>query len=131
MREKFQRFMSGRYGNDQLSQFMLVVMLIMVVLNLFLRSEILSTLLLICLIICYFRMFSKNIQKRYNENVKFLNLKGTITGWFGKEKRMAEERKTFHIYTCPNCKQKIRVPKNKGKIQVTCPKCRSQFIKKS
>ena len=79
----------------------------------------------------YFRMFSKNIQKRYEENMKYLQLKRQVMGRFEKEKRMIADRKVNHIYKCPTCKQKIRIPKGKGKICITCPKCGTEFTKKS
>ena len=101
------------------------------VLNLFLRIGLLNTLVLVLLVYVYFRMFSRNIQKRYEENVKYLQMKGRIVSVFQKEKRMAQDRKVNHIYKCPSCKQKIRVPRGKGKICITCPKCRTEFTKKS
>lgn len=131
MKERFMRFMSGRYGTDDFSKFILGASLVLMVLNLFLRFRFLNTVILLLLIYVYFRMFSKNIQKRYQENVKYLQAKERVASVFQKEKRIAQDRKTHHIYKCPNCKQKIRIPKGKGKICVTCPKCGTEFMKKS
>lgn len=123
--------MMGRYGADEYSKFILGSAVALMVLNLFLRIGFLNTVILALLIYVYFRMFSKNIQKRYAENMKYLELKNKFFSFFRKEKRMAEDRKTNHIYKCPNCKQKIRIPRGKGKICITCPKCKTEFTKKS
>ena len=123
--------MMGRYGTDEFSKFVLGLAVAVMVLNLFLRIGLLNTLVLVLLVYVYFRMFSRNIQKRYEENVKYLQMKGRIVSVFQKEKRMAQDRKVNHIYKCPSCKQKIRVPRGKGKICITCPKCRHEFVKKS
>lgn len=128
MKEKLTRFMMGRYGVDALSKFMVFVALGCMIVSLFLRSGIwsstLNTAALLILLISYFRMFSKNIQKRYEENVKYWNMRNKVVGLFKVDK-------THHIYKCPSCKQKIRVPKGKGKIEITCPKCHSRFVKRS
>ena len=131
MREKFQRFMSGRYGVDQLGKFCLYVTLALLILSLFFRNALLNILVFVMLIILYLRMFSRNFAKRSHENDIYLNYKNKVVSVFNKQKYMANQRKTYHIYTCPNCKQKIRVPKGKGKIAITCPKCTTEFIKKS
>lgn len=131
MKEKFQQFMIGRYGVDDLSRFSLYALLGLMILNLFFKSSLGSLLLLIGLVWIYFRMFSKNYDKRYAENTRFLQLKEKFTGFFRKEKNLAAQRKNYRIYTCPGCKQKIRVPKGKGKVEVTCPKCHTSFVKKS
>lgn len=131
MKEKFQQFMIGRYGVDDLSRFSLYVFLGLMILNLFFRSSFFNLILLAGLVWIYFRMFSKSYDKRYAENTRFLQLKERVAGFFGKEKDLAAQRKIYRIYTCPGCKQKIRVPKGKGKIEVTCPKCRTSFVKKS
>lgn len=131
MRDKFMRFMMGRYGTDDFSKFLLGSSVALMVLNLFLRIVLLNTLVMVLLVYVYFRMFSKNIQKRYEENRKYLHLKGKILGRLEKEKRMASDRKVNHIYKCPACKQKIRIPKGKGKICITCPKCGTEFTKNS
>ena len=131
MKERMQRFMAGRYGNDQLNQFIFIVAIISMVLEIITRQSLFYTLTLVLLILAYVRVFSRNINKRYEENMKFLQKKDAILNKFRKQKYYAAQRRNFHIYTCPQCKQKIRIPKGKGKISITCPKCRNSFIKKS
>ena len=74
MREKFSRFMMGRYGTDDYSKFLLGSAVALMVLNLFLRIGLLNTVVMVLLIYVYIRMFSKNIQKRYEENQKYLHI---------------------------------------------------------
>jgi magnesium-transporting ATPase (P-type) len=131
MKERMQRFMAGRYGNDQLNQFIFIVAIISMVLEIITRQSLFYTLTLVLLILAYVRVFSRNINKRYEENMKFLQRKDAILNKFRKQKYYAAQRRNYHIYTCPQCKQKIRIPKGKGKISITCPKCRTSFIKKS
>ena len=131
MKERMQRFMAGRYGNDQLNQFIFIVAIISMVLEIITRQSLFYTLTLVLLILAYVRVFSRNINKRYEENMKFLQKKDAILNKFRRQKYYAAQRRNFHIYTCPQCKQKIRIPKGKGKISITCPKCRTPFIKKS
>lgn len=131
MRERIQRFMMGRYGNDQLNQFIFIVAIISMVIELITHWSLFYILALVLLIYGYVRAFSKDINKRYEQNMKFLEKKDAVLNRFRKEKYYASQRKDYHIYTCPQCRQKIRIPKGKGKISITCPKCRTSFIKKS
>ena len=134
MKEKFIRFMQGRYGVDQLSKFILILGLVFVVISaLFNNALSLLTYILgwVMVIYCYFRIFSRNIPKRYAENQAYLAKTYKIRTFFGKQKNIWQQRKTHHIYTCLSCKQKIRIPKGKGKIEVRCPKCGTTFIKNS
>lgn len=131
MKEKFRKFMIGRYGVDSLSKFMLGTAVALLVFAMGFRNNFLNTLACLLVLLCYFRMFSRNYQKRAEENQKFLELKGKAATFLKREKEYFEQRKTHHIYKCPSCKQKIRVPKGKGKICITCPKCHTEFIKKS
>lgn len=127
--------MYGRYGTDKLNMFLVIMLLVFAVGNLFVRNEYFSMVftswefLLIFLI--YYRMFSKNISKRYAENQKYLSIENRVRRFFGKSKYMQQQRKEFHIYTCPQCKQKIRIPRRKGKISIRCPKCGNEFVKNS
>lgn len=135
MKEKLIRFMQGRYGIDQLSKFLLITGLAVVLLSAFFGEAAVSMLLYIfgwgVVIYCYFRIFSRNVQKRYAENQAYLMKTYKIRNWFQNQKNIWQQRKVYHIYTCPSCKQKIRIPKGKGKIEVRCPKCGTTFIKKS
>ena len=131
MRERFSRFMAGRHGSDELSQFLSYVALACMLLALVFRKGHWNIIILALLVVCYYRIFSKNHQKRYEENQKFLAARARFLSWFQKEKYLLGQRKDYRIYTCPGCKQKIRIPKGKGKIVVKCPKCHTEFTKKS
>ena len=82
MREKMRSFMSGRYGTDQLGRFTMGVGAVCLLLYMFFRFNILYFITLICLIGYYFRAFSRNHARRYEENLKFLQLKNRLTGRF-------------------------------------------------
>lgn len=131
MKRRFQEFMQGRYGSDQLSKFMLGVCLVCLVVNIFTNVRIVYYVSLVLLALCYYRMFSKNYAKRSAENQKYLNLVWKIKARFSRMKTRIVQSKDYHIYKCPACGQKIRIPRGKGKICVTCPKCRHEFEKKS
>ena len=131
MREKLIRFMQGRYGMDYLGRFTIILGLAAIILSMFIDSAILSILAWACIIFAYFRMFSRNIYKRSSENQAFLTKTYKIRCFFARQKNMMAQRKTHHIYKCPTCTQKIRVPRGKGRIEIRCPKCNTTFIKKS
>ena len=101
----------------------------------FVRIPALSIICWVLIILGYVRIFLKNVSKRYAENQKFLNKTFGIRNWFAKLKyRMKYGKQTadpFYIYKCRKCGQKIRIPKGKGKIMVTCPTCKNQFKKYS
>lgn len=131
MREKLQRFMIGRYGVDALGKFLLGAVVVLWAINLFANSRILYSWALLLMVYAYFRMFSRNTTKRYLENAKFLQIKNKVVAKFKSEKSQLKQRKTHHIYRCPTCRQKIRIPKGKGRICITCPKCKTEFTKVS
>ena len=127
--------MIGRYGMDQLGQFMVWAVLVLIVINLFVRaslpSTILDTLELVGLITMYFRMFSKNVGKRYQENQVFLRMRFYVTEYWRKVKFSFTQGRKYRIFKCPNCGQKIRIPRGHGKGSIHCPKCKTDFIKKT
>lgn len=123
--------MQGRYGADQFGRFLSGLSMVLLVISIFAGDMIWYTLAIIVLIYNYFRMFSRNIQKRYAENQKYLAMTSQLRQKFNKSKNEMAQRKTHHIYRCPSCKQKIRVPRGRGKIEIRCPKCSTTFIKKS
>lgn len=130
MREKITRFMQGRYGNDRLGQVMLMAALACVVLSLF-RIPLISTIGLVILVLTYYRMFSRQIAKRAAENQKYMQLEWKVRVKLQKKKQSLAQRRTHRIYKCPNCKQKIRVPRNRGRIAISCRKCGTEFIRKT
>lgn len=130
MKEKLYRFMIGRYGNDRFNRFLMAISLVFFVLSMF-RIPYVYVLGLITLIYAYFRMLSRNTYKRSLENNKYLQYEYKVRSWWNKQKYNLNQRKIYHIYKCPSCKQKIRIPRGKGKIEIRCPKCGQTFIKKS
>ena len=130
MREKMMRFMQGRYGNDKLGQAMLVLALICMVLSMF-RIPLVSTVGLVLLILVYYRMFSRQISKRAAENQKYLTLEWKVRAKLQKRKQAVAQNRTHRIFRCPNCRQKIRVPRHRGRIAISCRKCGTEFIKKT
>lgn len=130
MREKFARFMMGRYGVDQFARFLAVVTFIIMIIGAF-THPIIYTLGIVGLIYMYFRVFSKNRVKRSAENQRYLRRAYAVKSWFEKQKRMFKLKKTHKIFKCPTCNQKIKVPKGKGRIEIRCTKCDTKFIKRS
>jgi predicted membrane protein len=125
------RFMYGRYGQDDLNRFLTVLSLIFLVTAIFTQWAILNSLTMVLLIFCIFRMFSRNTEKRGRENLAYLNAKGKVTGFFKRKKSRLSQTKTYRFYKCPSCKQQLRVPKGKGRINIRCPKCQMSFEKRT
>ena len=130
-RDRLNRFMYGRYGQDDLSRFLLIVAFVLLIVDLLFRPAGVGMIVLILLGYNYFRMLSRNVPARYAENQKFLQLKDRVLGFFRGKRGRAEDLKTNHIYKCPKCSQKIRIPRGKGMIEITCPKCVTKFRKRS
>ena len=123
--------MYGRYGVDSLGKFLVALAFVTIILANITESGFFSMLSWFFLIYAYFRMFSRKVYNRAAENQAFLSKTSGIRNWFYKQKNMMVQKKTHHIYKCPTCKQKIRVPKGKGRIEIRCPKCNTTFIKNS
>lgn len=131
MKEKLRHFMIGRYGVDELSRFILMFDCALMVISFLIRSNILNITCIVIIILCYLRMFSRNYSQRYKENQMYLRYYNKVSAKMAQVKYNLNQRKIYHIYKCPTCKQKIRIPKGKGKISITCPKCKNVFIKHS
>ena len=121
--QAFRRFMTGRYGTDKLNNLLLGLGLIACFVGLLFVDHIVGTLFSVLsyvfLIMALCRCFSRNTYKRYQENRKYLLLVERV--------RDREHR----YFTCPRCRQTVRVPRGKGKIAITCPKCKEKFTKKT
>ncbi|NSB12512.1 hypothetical protein [Clostridium beijerinckii] len=131
--DRLRKFMFGRYGGDELSKALLVLSFMLLLVMNFVPKDLrfLAILAYIPAIICMFRIFSRNIYQRRNENYKYLKIKNKIVMLFKNNINRIKTLKTYKYYTCSNCKQKLRVPRGKGKMSITCPKCKSSFKGKS
>lgn len=126
---KMQSWMYGRYGYDELSQFLSMTALFCVIVGLFVYPGFFSGLAMTMWLIVMLRTYSKNIAKRQREREAYLRLVNPVRNWFALQKRKFSERKTHRYYRCPNCKTSLRVPKGKGKIKIHCPKCGGEIVK--
>ncbi len=134
MKQKFLKFMYGRYGIDELSKALTYVALALLIISIFLAQSARSLLLLLvllCLAYSYYRTFSKKLEKRREENAKYLTLKAKFFDWWKLRRDMWKQRRDYKFFKCPSCKAVLRVPKGKGKIRIVCKKCGAAFEKKS
>ena len=119
----FRNFMVGRYGTDRLNMAILGVGLVASFLSVLIKFAPVNLALFALsygmMFWAIFRTLSRNTYKRYQENRKFLQLTGRLKD---------REHKYFD---CPKCRQMVRVPRGKGKISITCPRCREKFVKKT
>lgn len=127
MKEKIARFMYGRYGVDSLCRVLVTAALVLLPVSTVVRSNLLYLLSMAVLIYAYYRSFSRNIQARYKEAMAYERLKTRIK----RTPQRMKELKTHKIFKCPDCGQKIRIPRHKGSIEITCPRCRAIFRGKS
>ena len=117
------RFMHGRYGTDRLNMVILCAGLAASLLSTWIKIPAVSLVLWALsyglMIWAIFRSLSRNTYKRYQENRKFLQLVDRVRD------------RQHRYYTCPKCRQTVRVPRGKGKISITCPKCREKFVRQT
>lgn len=128
---QIRRFMYGRYGFDQYSSTLVFISLILSVIATFTRFTPLFFISYVPLVYAIYRILSKNIAKRSHENLVFFNLVTSIRNKFKNFKLVLVGTKTHKYYRCDRCKQIIRVPRGKGKISITCPKCKAEFVRRT
>lgn len=116
-------FMAGRYGTDKLNMLILGIGLVASLLSMWIQAPTVNLVLFVLsygmMIWAIFRGLSRNTYKRYQENRKFLQIIG----------RLKDRQNRY--FDCPKCHQLVRVPRHKGKISITCPRCREKFIRKT
>lgn len=121
MRWKLANFMRNRNGTDELSRCIFTISLLFYLMSVIFRSSILYFVAVIGIFYSFFRVFSKDIAERQRENGKFIQ-------FFQLQKKKFKMRKEYRVFTCKGCGQHIRVPKKKGKVEVTCPICGRKTI---
>lgn len=129
MNWKAQKWMEGRYGQDELYLFTSVISLIFIFLSGI--SPVFLILAFALLFFSMFRCYSKNLEKRKRERDAYLKIVSRPKNWFSLQKRRWTDRKTHCYFKCGNCGLVLRVPKHKGKIVVTCPKCHKENTRKT
>ncbi len=138
---------NGRYGVDKLNRTVVFLALAIAVVNIFIPygtvKFILSSVSTVLVILAVLRMFSKDFTRRSMELQKYMQIETAVKQWWWRVKaklskysiKSIKERryyaKNFKYYRCPRCLQKLRVPKGKGKIRITCAKCGNKFEAKS
>lgn len=130
MREWLARFMAGRYGMDAFGRFLNLAALILAVAS-WLTWPWLYAAALAVWLYAFWRMLSRNAYRRMEENRQFLRIRGKAFGWVNVWRQQWRQRKTHRFYRCPSCRNTLRVPRGKGKIAVTCPKCGTRFERQS
>ena len=133
-----QRLLAGRYGSDRLGRFLSQSSVALLIISFLTRragtgrlSSFLSSVGLALLFFCYYRMFSRNTEKREAENQRYLEKEWAVRDWMNFNKDHYDQRKEYAFFTCPGCRQIVRVPKNKGRIRITCRRCGYSFDKKT
>ncbi|MDN6294359.1 BRcat domain-containing protein [Alkalibacterium gilvum] len=128
---KLMFYMRGRYGYDELSKVLILAGLITSIFSNFTDGFILNILALALISFGGLRVVSKEKNNRLKELKKYIDFKQVILSRFRKYRNRWFQRKAFKITKCPNCKQKIRIPRGRKKVRVTCPSCKNKFIKKT
>ena len=121
LRWKLQMFMRGRNGADDLGRVTIYGSFVLYIISMLFGSELLYLVGLAGIIYSTFRMLSKNLYVRREENRKFVT-------WLETTRIKMAQRKDYKIFKCKGCGRTIRVPRGKGKIEVTCPMCGSKTI---
>lgn len=134
MREKLLQFMTGRNGNDELNRFLLTADLVLILFSVLFSKGIgrlFAPLALVVLGLTYYRMLSRNLMRRGDENSRYLRLRERVLCSFRIKKEQWVQRKDYKFFVCPACKATLRVPKGRGKIKIVCRKCGNSFTGKS
>ena len=128
------QFMAGRNGNDELNRFLLAVDMVLILLSvIFSRGvgRILSPIALVLLGFTYYRMLSRDLIRRSDENARYFRIRERVLSALRVRKEQWVQRKDYKFFVCPACKATLRGPKGRGKIKIVCRKCGNSFMGKS
>ena len=131
MKEKLARFFWGRYGMDQLGWALVIASMVLTFLSSVFGSSLLLVISYVPLVLAILRILSRNVNARMRENQKFLKYWKPAKKWCKLQYSKLRDIRTHRYFSCPNCKNALRVPKGRGQIMITCPVCRTRFDAKS
>ena len=124
---KMMEWLRGRQGPDDLAVFCTNLAIVIVVINLFARVSLLGWIALALIAYSMFRIQSKNLGSRARENEAFLKALGPARPWVQNPRAAWAELRTYKHVKCRSCRQRVRVPRGKGRLRVTCPRCKTKF----
>lgn len=131
LRNWFTNFMMGRYGPDQLGLALVIGSLLMSLLSSLTRFGLLGLAGYVLVFFAFFRFLSRNLEKRRAENDRFIKYWWPIRTKLKNRLDEVKSAKQYKFFRCPSCKNRLRVPRGKGRIRITCPKCGLRFEKKT
>ena len=123
--------MYGRYGNDELTKFLMILALILMVVSWLPNLGLVYFVALALMIWSLFRSFSRNLEKRRRERERYLKLRKPFADFFKLSKNKWRDRKTHVYFKCKRCRAVLRVPKGKGSIVVICTRCKDRIEKET
>ena len=129
-RQRAARFMAGRNGNDAFNRFLLVCDLMLLLLSALIGGPF-FLLALALLVYIYFRMLSRSVYRRQEENGRYLRAKYKLLSRLRLVGERWKQRRDYKFFVCPSCHTTLRVPKGRGKIRIVCRKCGSSFVRKT
>ena len=129
--QKLAEWMNGRNGPDELGVSVTMLAVVMLLLNIFVQTFVLSIIALLLIGYSVWRLLSRDVESRETENVLFLDFVSPVMPWFRNPGGAMTELRDYKHLACPECGQRVRVPRKKGKIRITCPKCQAKFEAKS
>ena len=124
---KLAEWLRGRQGPDDLAVFSVNLAIVLVLVNVFARTSWLGWVALVLVAYAMFRIQSKNLGARARENAAFLKALGPVRPWIQNPRAAWSELRAYRHVRCTSCKQRVRVPRGKGRLRVTCPRCKSKF----
>ena len=132
-REWLTRVMAGRNGTDRLCRFLSFATMVFLLLSLLIRGTGLSSVFWVLGLLCFFwgifRSLSRNLARRQAENEAYLRLTGGLRSRFGGALSRFRQRKEYRFFRCPSCRTWLRVPRHKGRVQITCRQCGERFTR--
>lgn len=132
LRERLRRWMAGRYSTiDALYRFLSTAAMVLILLALVLRLPLLDWIALALLIYAWYRLLSRDIARRAAENAAFVRWQQQVLGAVRQRRVRWAQRRLYLYCRCPACRQQVRVPRGHGRVAITCPKCHTEFVKKS
>jgi len=128
---KYRQFMYGRYGNDEVNYALIFLSLFLSLLSNIDKLWFFYFISVIPVAVAVWRFLSRNTNARYNERLRFLGIVSAIKNKYNNTRNKLNDRKTHKFFICKKCNAKLRLPKGRGKIKITCPRCGNTMIKKT